>query len=287
MRTASALIILLLVACFAVSAGAVDKQAFKFKEDFGTAPLAPCDLQYYYYIPCPTFSWFWGFFDWEVGDVIGQYFTVGDSPTGVNSACDPLNCHELTGFSFIDFAGYGTTYPGLFTVEFEVYCSDENGCPLGPAIWNSGPIETIFGWNDVVVNPPVVLTDCSTEPGPSSPRFLLAAIHTGTDCTYPQWGFDNISGPLNDPSGCSMHDIGCLPGLYPRPYTSHYAGIHTGYYGIDFELCPDPYGFADGADTTVDASLYGFVELAWKITLECEPPSTEPGSWGKIKSLYK
>jgi hypothetical protein len=282
MRLGATLVTLALVVCLATCAGAVEKQAFRFREDFGTAPLSACNLQYYYYIPCPSYSWFWGFYDWEIGDIIGQFFTVGDSPTGGDAPCDPETCEEIemTGFSFIDFAGYGGIYPGLFTIEFEVYCSDESGCPVGPALWNSGPIETISGWNDILVVPPLALTGC----GSPAPRCLLAAIHTGTDATYPQWGFDNISGSLSE--GCSMHDIGCLPGLYPRPYNSNYSDIHSGYYGIDFEFCP-PYGFLDGLDTTEDGSVYGFLELAWKIQLNCSEPATDPGSWGKIKAMYR
>jgi hypothetical protein len=276
----------LTVICLATCAWAIEKQAFKYKEDFGTEHLAGCILQYYYYVPCPTFSWFWGFYGWECGDVIGQYFTIGDSPTGVNSPCDPGDCHDMTGFTFMDFAGYGTTYPGLFTVQFEIYCCDEYGCPVGDMLWSSGPIETHSGWNDIAVSPPLVLTDCSIEAGPSRPRFLLAARHTGSDCTYPQWGFDNISGPLDDPSECEMHDLGSLPAIYPRPYTSHYADMHSGWYGIDFQYCP-PFGFADGLDTTEDASIYGFVELAWKISIECNGPATDPTSWSRLKSMYR
>jgi hypothetical protein len=286
MKSSAIVVTVLVVLCLGVCTGAAEKQAFRFKEDFGVESLQSCTLQYYYYVPCPTFSWFWGFYDWEVGDIIGQVFTVGDSPTGTNTACDPLDCHDLAGFSFIDFAGYGTVYPGMFTVEFEVYCCDETGCPVGPVLWNSGSYETISGWNDLVVVDPLVLTDCSTLPGPSTPRFLLVAVHTGSDCTYPQWGFDNISGPLGDPSGCSMHDIGCLPALYPRPTVSHYTEIHTGYYGIDFAICP-PWGFLDGLDTTLDGSLYGFLELAWKISLACNGPGIEPGTWGRLKSMYR
>jgi hypothetical protein len=286
MRTRAILVTVLLAVCLATSASAVETQAFRFKEDFGVAPLQGCTLQYYYYIPCPTYSWFWAFYDWEPGDVIGEFFTVGDQPTGLNSACDPGLCHDLTGFSFIDFAGYGTAYPGLFTVEFEVYCCDEFGCPIGTALWNSGAYETVYGWNSLTVDPPVIVTDCSSLPGPSAPRFLVAARHIGTDCTYPQWGFDNISGALSDASGCSMHDIGCLSALYPRPQTSHYDVIHSGYFGIDFEHCP-PWGFLDGADTTTDGSVYGFVELAWKIALECNGPATQPTTWGNIKSMYR
>ena len=286
MKGCAIAVTVLTVVCLAACAGAIEKQAFRHKEDFGAGTLAGCTLQYYYYIPCPTFSWFWGFYGWQCGDVIGQFFTVGDSPTGVYSACDPEQCHDLTSFTFMDFAGYGTAYPGMFTVEFEIYCCDELGCPVGDMLWSSGPIETYEGWNEIPVSPPLVLTDCSIEAGPSRPRFLLAARHTGTDCTYPQWGLDNISGHLDDPSGCPMHDLGCLPAIYPRPYTSHYDGMHSGWYGVDFQHCP-PYGFADGEDTTEEATLYGMIELTWKVSLECSGPSTDPTTWSRLKSMYR
>jgi hypothetical protein len=83
-----------------------------------------------------------------------------------------------------------------------------------------------------------------------------------------------------------MHDLGCLPALYPRPTTSHYDDLHSGYYGIDFQYCP-PYAFLDGLDTTFDGSEYGFVELAWKLSLQCNGPGTEPATWGRVKSMYR
>ena len=274
----------LAVLCLVTGAVAIDKTPYKMREDFGLEPLADATLRYYYYIPCPTYSWFWGFSGWSTGDIIGQFFTVGDTPMGLNSASDPGNCHDLTGFSFVDFAGYGTIYPGLFTVEFEVYCSDELGRPQGDALWTSGPYESHFSWNDITITPPVILTDCWTVPVQSAPRFLLIARHIGSDATYPAWGFDNISDPIRD--ACQMHDIGCLPALYPRPYTSHYDDVHTGYYGVNFEFS-EPYWFLDGRDTTEDGSMYGFVELAFKIALNCNGPSTEPTTWGRVKSIYR
>lgn len=255
----------LLVLMLAVSGSAygIEKEPFQMVEDYGCEPLLGCTLQYYYYIPCPTFSWFWGFSGWNCGDIIGKFATLGDGPTGLNTACDPTACYNLTGISFIDFAGYGTVYPGLFTVEFDVFCSDEEGCPIGPSIWNSGPVETSAGWNDVIFDPPPSLPQCFSDPGPppSYPRILVTATHTGADCTYPEWGMDNISSPFYD--GCQMHDLGSLPVLYPRPYVSHYPTMHSGYYGVDFEHCP-PLWLLDGADTTRDGSTYGYLELAWK-----------------------
>jgi hypothetical protein len=136
----------------------------------------------------------------------------------------------------------------------------------------------------VVVSPAVVLTDCSILPGQSNPRFLLVARHTGSNASYPAWGFDNIGRPILE--GCQMHDLGCLPALYPRPYSSHYDVIHTGYYGADFEFCP-PLGFPDGLDTSEDGSIYGFVELVLKIALDCNGPSTDPTTWSRVKSMYR
>lgn len=99
------------------------------------------------------------------------------------------------------------------------------------------------------------------------------------------WGADNISTPLGE--GCPMHDLGCLPALYPRPYVGHYSIMHSGYYGQGFEYCP-PLWFKDGNDTTADGSQYGFVELKWRIYLACSgPTATEGTTWGDIKSMYR
>jgi hypothetical protein len=88
--------------------------------------------------------------------------------------------------------------------------------------------------------------------------------------------------------GCNMHEHGCLPALYPRPYTSHYSAMHSGYYGNgSFQYCP-PERFRDGRDSTPDGTLYGCIELAWRLYLSCSGPSaTEPSTWGAIKAIYK
>jgi hypothetical protein len=83
-----------------------------------------------------------------------------------------------------------------------------------------------------------------------------------------------------------MHDVGCLPALYPRPFVGPHSIVHSGYYGVGFEFIP-PLVFADGADTTEDGSVYGFIELAWKLLLECQGPATEPTSWSSIKAIYR
>ena len=84
-----------------------------------------------------------------------------------------------------------------------------------------------------------------------------------------------------------MHDYGCLPALYPRPYNSHYASIHSGYYGKDFEYCP-PRWFRDGRDSTPDGTQYGFCELAWRLYITCAGPSaSQPATWSDIKSMYR
>jgi hypothetical protein len=266
----------------------VEKRQYQMREDFGTEALEDCYLQYYYYVPCPTYSWFWGFYKWDPGDIIGQFFTVGDTPTGGWALCDTAECYEIMGVRVLDFAGYGIVYPGLFTVRFDVYCADENGCPVGGSISSSGPVETDFSWNDIVFDPSVDVSACYVNPGlpgiGSHARFLITATHIGTDATYPEWGTDNISALFE--YGCDMHVYGCLPVLYPRPSTSHYTTMHSGYYGIDFQYCP-PQLFRDGKDSTPDGSLYGYLELAWRVRVNCVLNETEGTTWGGVKSLYR
>jgi hypothetical protein len=266
--------------------GAYEAKKYQLSEAFGLEAAEECYLQYYYYVPCPTESWFWGFYQWEQNDIIGQYFVIGDNSTGIYEPCDPQECHTLQRFRVLDFAGYGTIYPGQFTVEFDVWCSDADGCPVGPALWNSGPVETEHNWGFIDIVPPIFVTPCAIDPGPPAeyPRILITARHVGTDPIYPRWGTDNISAPVND--ACEMHDIGCLAALYPRPASSHYTTIHSGYYGIDFEYCP-PQWFADGEDTTAEATTYGYVEFAWRLYILCEGAgAVEPSTWGAIKSMY-
>ena len=276
-----------LLVMLAASAFAFEKKAYTMRDDFGTEPIYDCYMNYYYYIPCPTYSWFWGFYGWSNGEVIGTVFQVGDVSMFTGVACDPYTCFELEMIRVLDFAGYGSLYPGLFTVRFDVFCADDDGCPLGPALWSSGPYETGYAWNYVEVEPHLCLPDCAIEWEPSAgyPRILVAATMTGTDCEYPQWGFDNISTPVT--GACEMHDYSCLAALYPRPYTSHYAAVHSGYYGTGYEYCP-PQWFCDGRDTSAACGVYGYIEAAWRIYLGCGGPSqAEPSTWGNVKSMYR
>ena len=95
-----------------------DKKAFRMREDFGAEALYDCYIQYYYYMPCPTYSWFWGISN-EGKDTYGVFFMVGDVSMGSGQACDPLLCFSPYTLRVLDFAGYGTAYPGLFSVKFE------------------------------------------------------------------------------------------------------------------------------------------------------------------------
>ena len=284
----SSLLVLALVFMTASSGAALESGTFCLREDFGSEPLSDCTLQYYYYIPCPTYSWFHQYWDWDFCDKLGVFFTVGDISMQTGIACDPLDCHYLETLRVLDFAGYGTTRPPLYQVEFDVYCSDEYGCPVGPSLWNSGPYQTDFAWNYVVIDPPLCVTPCSVDPGspPSAPRLLIVVTHTSPyDVTYPAWGFDNVSWPVE--LGCDMHDISCLPAPYPRPYFSEYSTIHSGFYGPDFIYCP-PQWFVDPEDSMPDASRYGYLELAWRIYLVCSGPTdVQPSTWGNVKSMYK
>jgi hypothetical protein len=264
------------------------KQAFEMRDDFGMEGLSDCYLQYYYYGPCPTNSWFWGFYQggWQIW---GAHFQVGDISMETGEACDPYACHQLETIRWLDFAGYGTVYPGLFAMCFDVYCSDEEGCPVGPALWTGEPWNTMMGWNYVPVEPPLCLSTCCIDPGPPprGPRILILGTECGELGTYPQMGADNISTYLN--MNCEMHDMSSYPMLYPRPYNSHYGTVHSGWYGDVGYLfyCP-PRWLCDGRDTSADCATYGFIELAWRIYLSCTGPSgAEPSTWGSIKSMYK
>jgi hypothetical protein len=286
------------VLILAATAYGLERQpkAMQMREDFGTEPLSDCYMNYYYYIPCPTSSWFWMWEGWRYdapGERIGVFYTIGDPSMGRAGSgcppypnCDPCGTHVLEQFRILDFAGYGTLYPGLFTVEFDVWCADQYGCPVGPSLWNSGPVEfCTAGWNYVAVTPNLCLTNCYTELQGGVkcyPRFLITAALAGLLPTYPAWGFDNISTPIS--LSCAMHDNGCCPALYPRPSVSHYATMHSGWYGIDFESCP-PGWFMNPGDTV--GNVYGFIELAWRVYLKNIYTATEPSTWGNIKSMYR
>jgi hypothetical protein len=277
-----------------VSGSAFAVERFRIREDFDMDPLSDCSLQYYYYIPCPTYSWFWSFYYWETGDVAGAWFDVGDMSTGGFAACDPVDCHTLDMIRILNTGvvcqgPYGTMYPGAY-VHFDVYCADEVGRPVGPSLWNSGRMLLEDpGWVYVDVDPPLSICDCSTEPGPpeAAPRILVTiTVEYGTPAYCMELGGDNISANLL--GGCEMHDAGCLEALYPRPYTSYYPAMHSGFFrqmGVHYD---PPKWIRDRKDTTPDRHIYGYVELAWRIYLTCSGPSARSETtWGNIKSMYR
>ena len=279
----SIMLVAVMLLVVTASALALERGAYQMREDYDAEPLYDCAIQYYYYIPCPTYSWFWVYTGWDPGDVVGAWFEIGEQGTGGWPTCSALNCHVVEEIRVLDFAGYGQVHPGLFTVEFDIYCADETGCPVGPSLWNSGRLETGFAWNYIPVDPPVSVCGC-VDP-PLGPRIVVTANHVGMQGVYPAWGMDNISTPLEQ--ACALHDLGCLPVLYPRPYTGHYPVMHSGFYGQGFEYCP-PQAFLDGRDTTSDGTQFGFIELAWRVYVQCTgPTSTEPATWGDIKSMYR
>jgi hypothetical protein len=288
------LLIALIVVCLAASAQGLEKRAVQMREDYGSEPLYDCYMNYYYYIPCPTSSWFWMMINWPIGSTVGVSYTIGDASMGRAGSgcppylnCDPCGAQVLDQFRVLDFAGYcGGRYAGLYTIDFNIWCADADACPVGPPLWTSGPTELcVAGWNYIVVTPQLCLSDCGTELQGSlkcQPRFLITSTMIGALATYPAFGFDNISRPLG--LHCLMHDNGCCPALYPRPHSSHYNTMHTGYYGVGFQYCP-PRGFLDGTDTT--GNVTGFIELAWRVYLKNIYTATQPSTWGNIKSIYK
>jgi hypothetical protein len=280
-------LVIALVLVLATSAFGLEKKAYQMREDFGTEPQYDGALCYYYYIPCPTYSWFWAFTGWVPGEIIGHGFDIGAQGTSGFPPLDPMNCHEIEIIRILDFAGYGEYYPGLFTIEFDIWCAE--GGP-GIHLWNSGPVETGFAWNYFYVDPPVCVTQCMGYCCAGyQPIILVTATHTGTNGVYPAWGMDNISTTLEQ--ACELHDYGCLPVIWPRgPVTPGVCvgNVHSGYFGnFQWEYLP-PLSFLDGRDTTPDGSQFGFIELAWRIYVICAgPTSTEPSTWGNIKSMYR
>jgi hypothetical protein len=286
-------LVLALVLVFATSAFGLEKRAYQMREDFGTEPLQQCPdaLQFYYYIPCPTYSWFWAYSGWDPGDVVGMAFPIGKEGTGGYPAVDPYNCEHLEYIRVLDFAGYGTVYPGLFTVQFDFWCCV---CyPVHVHIWlhTIAGVETGFGWNYIPVLPVLPFCPCPWVDHPtfSGPVVVATATHTGTLGDYPAWGLDNISTSLAQ--ACEMHEIGCKPAEWPRyPPGPMYHGlphVHGGYFGTDPTNCP-PMGIPDGRDTTPDVTQFGYIELAWRIYICCWGwTATEPTTWSNIKSMYR
>jgi hypothetical protein len=271
-----------------------EAEPYLMVEDFGFEPLWDCALQYYYYIPCPTYSWFWGYSGWKPGDMLGAIFTIGDYPTGGYCPCDPMTCHCIEWIRVLDFAGYGTTYPGFFTVDMDMYCCDANSYPCFH-LWNGNNTETHFGWNYIHVDPPVRITPCVSECSTwdwSHPSLAVTMTMVGVEGIYPSVGFDNISSPLR--AGCLMHDYSCLPAVYPRTWAGgRGARVHSGYVGsYAFQYWP-PLPLFDGLPYNPDVGdRYGFVEAAWRMYFICGGPTlldtdTQPTTWGAIKSMYE
>ncbi len=280
-----------LVLLIASSAFALEQKEFAMRDDFGTEPLYNCYMNYYYYIrydPPTSGSYFWYFTGWTTGDMVGEWFQVGDVSMWTGLPCDPVAGFTLEQVRIIDFAGYGTVYPGWFSATFDVYCSDDQGVPIGPSLHTTPPIDTPFGWVYIDIDPDLCLPiHCAVDPGPppSGPRILVTATHTGSLGLYPAWGADNISS--NFLLGAPMHDESCLPALYPRPFVSHYTTMHSAVYifaGIPYS---PPAWMLDGRDTA-NGQQYGFIEWAWRIYLGYTgPTATEPSTWGNIKSMYR
>lgn len=107
MRTTGTVIVIFVLLLAASPAACLESKAYGFREDFGMEPLDGCALNYYYYIPCPTYSWFWSQYGFEIGDIVGAWFQVGDISMFGWEPCDPEGCHTLEMFRVLDFSGYG------------------------------------------------------------------------------------------------------------------------------------------------------------------------------------
>jgi hypothetical protein len=314
-----------LVLLLATSVFAVEPKEYLMRPDFGTEQLGDYPCQFFYHIPISPEdlrSYYWAFSGWDCDTWMGQCFECWHQNTYGLDPMDPLLDHTVQAIEFLDFAGYGTLYPGLFTIELCMFCQDpvtKNPVEDPPGwytpLWCSGPIETHPGWNIFYLDPPVCVTDCCLDlgPPPAYPAVLMMAHLVGTDCAYPAFAWDNMSSPTL--AGFAMHDIGCLPVHYPRPYVCYWDQMHSGYYGVHPFSCCDEYGnpvaipapfpycpplnLVDPRDTTtcpgyfclpdgVVGQQYGFLELAWTIYLDRSgPTATEGTTWGNIKSMYR
>ncbi len=280
-------LVILLALSVATSASAFDARPVNIQmmDGFPDSTWDCYTPRYWYIIPCDAASWAWAISGWQQGDIIGQFSTIGERGLDGQTCPCPSQCWHLNKIRVLDLQGWGTTYPGLYTIKFNVYCADENGCVVGPSLWNSGPIETRFGWNFIYVDRPLALCSCFWDPD-FGPRFLITVTMVGSRVYEREWYFDNISAPVQQ--GCYMHDISCWPALYPRPYNSYFPVMHTGYYGNGTPWqCPE--WFKDPGDTTPYGTLYGHIELTgWRAYLSCfGPTETEESSWGRIKAIYR
>ena len=106
-----ALVFLVVWLAGAVNGSDFEGKAFQMREDFGTEPLSQCVLQYYYYIPCPTYAWFWAWIGPDCGDAVGVFFEIGDLSTGGFASCDPGQCHSLETLRILDWAGVWDRIP--------------------------------------------------------------------------------------------------------------------------------------------------------------------------------
>ena len=287
MRTTKAILAVSLTLLL-VSGGAGARE-FDVRDDPGSTLQETCALQYFYYIPYEenVVGQWWD--PQEPGDMIGVWFQIGDMSMGEFEPCDPLDCMTIEAFR-VACTSSGIIYCGRWNhFECDIYCADEDGCPVGPSLWSCGPEFPAPGlWNYFTLDVPLCVTDCCVDPGPppSGPCVLITATNIDPVCNYPCWALDSAGEAVL--LGCEMHDIGCLEALYPRPQNSHYSTMHSGYYGRGgFDHCP-PLWFCDEEDTTPDCSQYGYSELMWTLYLGCHgPSSTEPVTWGALKSLYR
>ena len=93
----SAMLAILMVALVSASPGlAVEQTIAQLSEPPGSHLSTECHLNYHYYVPCPTKSYFWSWHGWDYGDILGQFFLIGDQSMGSDPIpCDPTICHRL------------------------------------------------------------------------------------------------------------------------------------------------------------------------------------------------
>ena len=163
------------------------------------------------------------------------------------AGCDKVPGTECTNLGFWWY--WLWAHPGYnYTVTYRMFQSDSQFCKAGPAIGTLAGQDPVDRWN--------------YYPGLGATQedvvVLTASLDRGG---YPLLVTDN---------NVKNQEKGCAPAT---------TVAHSMYYGIEgeWEYCP-PQTFTD---------QLGPVNLLMDATFSCEETSTEPASWGAIKTLFR
>ncbi len=273
-----------LISCLLLLALCTSAYAIPMKTaEHGTVPMRDraaaqdgCLLSYYNFCSGWVFYWtaycYGNFTDLTLPPRYGTVFDLSDCPG---------NCRHLTDIWWAckRFANRGY-------VDVEVYCANENRCPIGPPIlgWYGYTPPMTNPWQHFVVDP-VPLCVCEES---GSGKFAVIV----TD-----FGFGTINAPYSDIESMNI-DVGCQAdwNCVGHSYCFRCLVNYCDVYGM-----PGPM-WVSGADygcTNVptvppgchDYQGYGtgmFTEFLIDVYIACQgPTAAENDSWTDIKGLYR